>query len=157
MLLLVIEPVLISRKLKGPVSINLLGKKLRLTYFSGPTRYHPSYAYRVNQHHSLQAYFLQKNSTAHVSTWHLKLRIQTVERDAMLLCSLRHFGQLWPRAVLVEPGLGSLQPTSKPRPLSGSKKWSLPNDPHYYIGETRGLWGGAIFLDPLGGLGTSFN
>ena len=61
----------------------------------------------IRYSHSLQALFYQK-STAHVSTWHLKLRIQTVERDAMLLCSLRHFGQLWPRAVLGEPSLGSL-------------------------------------------------
>ena len=39
-------------------------------------------------------------------------------------------------------------------PPEGSQKMESPkNDPHYYIGEAKGLLGGSTFLDPLGGLG----
>ena len=47
--------------------------------------------------------------------------------------------------------------TGHPDPLEDPKNGPLEKRkaPHYYIGETRGLLGDSIFVDPLGGLGSS--
>ena len=37
-----------------------------------------------------------------------------------------------------------------PRPPEGSKNGAPQNDPHYCIGEARGLFGGSILLEGLG-------
>ena len=40
-----------------------------------------------------------------------------------------------------------------PYPLKDPKKRNSQNDPLYYVGESKGLSGGSVFLDLLGGLG----